>query len=170
MARRVRYAVAMSLDAYIASPDGSADWIIVDPEIDFGSLFEQFDTFLLGRKTYETMPTGGGSPGTTTLVFSRTLRQSDHPRVTIVGDNAREVLEDLRQQPGKDIWLFGGGELFGQLLELGLVDTVEVAVIPILLGGGTPLLPAPAQRAKLTLTGHRVYPSGTVSLEYAVER
>jgi dihydrofolate reductase len=169
MARRVRYCVAMSLDGYIASPEGDADWIIMDPDIDFEALFAQFDTFLLGRKTYETMPRGGESPGTTTYVFSRTLRQSDHPKITIVGDNAREVLEKLTSESGKDIWLFGGGDLFRSLLAEGLVDTVEVAVIPVLLGGGVPLLQTPAGRTKLTLTGHRVYRSGTVALEYDIE-
>ena len=69
------------------------------------------------------------------------------------------------------MWLFGGGELFRSLLDLGLVDTIEVGVIPVILGGGIPLLPPPASRARLTLTNHRAYPkTGTVSLEYAVKR
>jgi dihydrofolate reductase len=68
----------------------------------------------------------------------------------------------------KDIWLFGGGGLFRSLLEAGLVDTVEVAVIPVLLGGGIPLLPPPAKQVSLKLTGHKVYKTGIVSLEYAV--
>ena len=169
--RRVRYAVAMSLDGYIAGPQGEADWIIMDPEIDFRAFFDQFDTFLIGRRTFEGMggKGGGGTAGKKTLVFSRTLRQSDYPKVTIVSERPEEALAALRAEPGKDIWLFGGGSLFGSLLDAGLVDTVEVGIIPVLLGGGLPLLPSPAKRAKLKLISHRVYQSGIVSLEYAVQ-
>lgn len=170
--RRVRYQVAASLDGYIAGPKGEADWIIMDPEIDFAGLFEQFDTFLLGRRTFEAMGRAGqrGSKGMKTFVFSRTLRQKDYPRVTIVADGAEETVAALRAEPGKDIWLFGGGSLFRSLNEAGLVDTVEVAIMPVLLGGGIPLLPAPAEQTRLKLTGHRVYPkTGIVSVEYAIQ-
>jgi len=167
--RRVRYCVASSLDGYIAGPHGEFDWIIMDPDIDFGAIFSQFDTFLMGRRTYEGMPKGGNAdPQVRTLVFSRTLKQQDHRDVTIVADREDEVLKELRAQPGKDIWLFGGGALFGSLLAIGQVDSVEVAVIPVLLGGGIPLLPAPAARRTLSLKAHRVYNTGIVSLEYDV--
>ena len=168
--RRIRYAVAASLDGYIAGPNGEADWIIMDPEIDFNSFFQQFDTVLLGRRTFETMARAGNAhmPGMKTFVFSRTLRQTDYPDVTIVAENSKEMLETLRQQSGKDIWLFGGGSLFGSLLEAALVDTVEIAVIPVLLGGGIPLLPTPAKVTKLNLTRHKIYETGIVSLEYAI--
>ena len=171
--RRICYQVAASLDGYIAGPKGEADWIIMDPEIDFAALYARFDTALIGRRTFEGMARGkrkpGAMPGMKTFVFSRTLRQRDYPKVTIIADNAEETVAALRAEPGKDIWLFGGGSLFRSLLDAGLVDTVEVAVMPVLVGGGIPLLPAPAQRAKLDLTGHKVYKTGIVSLEYAVK-
>ena len=169
--RRIRYAVAASLDGYIAGPKGEADWIIMDPAIDFKSFFKQFDTVLVGRRTFEAMGHGGGGgmPGMKTYVFSRTLRQKDYPTLTILGEGSEEPLAALRNKPGKDMWLFGGGSLCRSLLDAGLVDTVEVAVIPVLLGGGIPLLPAPAKQAKLKLTGHRIYDAGIVSLEYAVQ-
>jgi dihydrofolate reductase len=173
--RRVRYAVAASLDGYIAGPKGEADWIITDPEIDFRALFAQFDTFLIGRRTFEVM-TGGkkkaggpGKKGMKTFVFSRTLRQRDYPKVTVVAENAEATVSALRAESGKDIWLFGGGSLFRSLLDAGQVDTVEVAIIPVLLGEGIPLLLPPGKRAKLELTGHKVYKTGIVSLEYAVK-
>jgi dihydrofolate reductase len=168
--RRVRYAVAMSLDGYIAGPKGEADWITMDPEFDFTAIFSQFDTILVGRRTFDGMVAAGRAsmPGMKIIVFSRTLRQEDHPGVTIMKDGHREALAALKASHGKDIWLFGGGSLFGSLAKDGLVDTVEVAIVPILLGAGVPLLPNPANRINLSLTAHKIYKTGIVSLEYAI--
>ena len=169
--RRVRYSVAMSLDGYVAGPQGEIDWIMMDPDIDFATRASSFDTILLGRRTYEAARQqggGAGMPGLKPYVLSRTLRPSDCPDVT-VSDDAAGTVARLKGGAGRDIWLFGGGSLFRSLLGMGLVDAVEVAIIPVLLGGGVSLLPNPADRAKLRLTKHRVYPkTGTVALEYDV--
>lgn len=169
---RIRYSVAMSLDGYIAGPKGEADWIITDPAMDFGALMAQFDTLLVGRRTFETMVQAGRTtmPGMKTIVFSTTLRQDDYPKVKVIGHNGEQAVAALRANSRKDIWLFGGGELFRRLLQAGLVDTVEVAIEPVLLGGGVPLLPTPADQKKLQLTSHRVFESGIVRLEYAVSK
>jgi dihydrofolate reductase len=170
--RQVVYSVAMSLDGHIAGPGGESDWITIDPEIDFGAMFARFDVILMGRKTYETTRTDQGEPvpGIESYVFSRILRQADCRGVT-VSDDASQTVSALKKQSGKDILLFGGGVLFGSLLELGLVDRVSVAIIPVLLGGGVPLLPDVQSRAELQLVEHRLYAkTGTVSLEYAVTR
>jgi Dihydrofolate reductase len=172
--RQVRYNVAASLDGYIAGPHGEFDWIPNDPAVDFDALFARVDTVLLGRRTFElTRQTGAPpwAPGMRVYVFSRTLEQGDYPDVTIIGDNADGVVAALRgEQGGGEIWLFGGGVLFGSLLAAGQVDAVEVTVVPVLLGGGIPLLPAGAPRTSLMLTDTRTYPSGMVSLSYAVRR
>ena len=162
----------MSLDGYIAGPNGEADWIVMDPEIDFGAIFARFDTLLMGRGTFEAMQAMGGGtgamPGVNVIVISRSMTPGGHSGVTVASDVAH-VIADLKQRDGKDIWLFGGGQLFRSCLELGLVDAVDVAVIPVLLGGGIPLLPSPAPRTRLTLTNRRVYEkSGIIALEYNV--
>ena len=168
--RRIRYVVAASVDGYIAGPNREIDWIAADPDNDFHHLYSQFDTALIGRLTFEMMVRSGQAsiPGMKIFVFSRTLRQRDYPKVTIVAENSEETLADLRAKPGKDIWLFGGGSLFRSLAESNLIDSVEIAVMPILLGGGIPLLPPPGRRIKLTLKRHKAYRSGIVSLEYAI--
>ncbi len=170
--RKVVYGGAMSLDGFIAGPNGEHDWIVMDPDIDFAALMERFDTFLIGRKTFEMMRRMGGAapptPGIRNIICSRTLRPEDCPHATLSAD-AERVVTELRTQPGKDIALFGGGELFRSLLAAGLVDELGVSVIPVLLGGGIPLLPPPADRARLELKKHRVYEkTGTVGLEYDI--
>ena len=170
--RKIRYVVAMSLDGYIAGPNGEADWIVSDPDVNFAELWAQFDTSLMGRLTYEAATARLSKASMNrlqTLVVSRTLQQKDHPEITIISELNQDRLKALRAQNGKDIWLFGGGELFRHLLEMRAVDTVEVTVVPVLLGAGIPLLPAPARRARLNLTSHRIYRSGLVSLIYNVE-
>jgi dihydrofolate reductase len=168
--RRIRYAVAASLDGYIAGPKGEAEWVILDRAIDFGKMFKEFDTVLLGRHTFEAMMKGGGRsmPGLQTFVFSRTLRQREYPEVTVVSDQTEQILSTLRREPGKDIWLMGGGTLFRSLLQAKLVDMVEVSIVPLLLGAGIPLLPPPAGEAKLDLIRHTAFGTGIVSLQYAV--
>ncbi len=169
--RRIRYSVAMSLDGYIAGPNGENDWIIMDPDIDFSAFFSQYDTLLIGRGTYEPMVESGraGMPGMKAYVISTTLRQEDHPHVTIINENVNERVAALREEAGKDIWLFGGGILFQSLLDFGLVDGVEVAIIPVILGGGIPMLPSALNHAKLQLTSHRIFEkTGTVLLTYTV--
>jgi dihydrofolate reductase len=173
--RPVRYNVAASLDGYVASENGSFDWIPDDAEVDFASIFARIDTVLLGRKSYEVAREMGGepawSPGTRVFVFSSTLSPADHPEITVVADHAVERVRALREEPGNgEIWLFGGGELFRTLLAGGQVDRVEVTIVPVLLGSGTPLLAPRAPQTQLTLLASQRYPSGMVGLTYDVVR
>lgn len=171
MGRRLRYGVAVSLDGFIAGPNGEFDWIVMDPSIDFAALYKEFDTAVMGRKTYEVLTAQGGHgelPGLDVVVFSRTLTPATHPGVRIVNEEPRDVVAALKAKPGRDIWLYGGGALFRSLLDAGLVDTVEVAVIPVLLGDGIPLLPLGAA-TKLVLADQKTLPaSGIVALSYSV--
>lgn len=167
--RRVRYQVACSLDGYIAGPGDEFDWITPEPAFDFDALYAQFDTLLMGRRTYEIVRAMGEEfRGKQVIVASRTLRSADAPNVEIVSQGLEERVRALRAEPGRDIWLYGGGRLFSQLLAWNLVDTVELAVIPMLLGDGVPVVAPARLRQPLALTRHRVYPSGMVLLEYDV--
>jgi dihydrofolate reductase len=167
--RRVRYQVACSVDGFIAGPDDAFDWITPEPTFDFDELHAQFDTLLMGRRTYEIVRAAGESfRGKQIVVASRTLRPEQHPGIEIVSEGLDERIRELRAQTGRDIWLYGGGELFAQVLAWGLVDTVEPAFIPILLGSGIRFLPSPAVRRRLTLVEHRAYPSGMVLCKYEV--
>lgn len=169
--RRLRYQVAVSLDGFIAGPNGEFDWIVMDPAIDFAGLFREFDTAVMGRKTFEVLTAQGGDgamPGLEVVVFSRTLPAAVKPGVRIVNDDPKKVVAELKAKPGRDIWLYGGGVLFRSLLDAGLVDTVEVAVVPVLLGAGIPLLP-PGGTTKLVLADQKTLPaSGIVALAYSV--
>jgi dihydrofolate reductase len=169
--RRVLYRVTASLDGYIAGPHGEVDWIIHDPAVDLGKVYESVDTVLLGRRTYE-LTRQPGAPawprGWQIYVFSRTLRPEEHPGVTVVSDDAGPRVAALRAEPGQDIWLFGGGSLFRSLLVAKQVDLMEVAVMPVLLGVGIPLVEVGAPVTRLTLEDVQRYPSGLLGLRYQV--
>lgn len=167
--KRLKYRVAMSLDGFIAGPDGEYDWIQMDSTVDFGAVYRQFDVALMGRNTFEMAQKGPGAafPGMQTIVCSRTLRSQDFPEFKITAD-AIGTVASLKSAPGKDIWLFGGAALFRCLLDAGLVDTIEVAVMPVLLSEGVPLLPTGARSPKLRLLECKSSPSGIVSLTYTI--
>ena len=170
--RRVRYGVGMSLDGFIADSHDGTSWMIGDPGYDAKPFFKSIDTVIMGRRSYEVMLRHGTRhyPGLSTYVCSRTLRAADYPEVTVLGDNAVATVAELRAAPGKDIWLCGGGELFRNLLDADLVDTVELGVSPILLGQGRPFLPSATRSHRLTLTHSEAFPSGLLVLYYDAAR
>ena len=168
--RRLSYAVAASLDGFIAGPNGEYDWIVHDSAIDFAAMFARYDTLLMGRRTYEIAKAQRHSPlsrGQEWIVVSRTLKPEEHPDITILSSDVAEAVVALKAQPGKDIWLFGRGVLFRSLLDAGLVDTIEIGLQPVMLGGGIPLLPE-GQRRSLQLTESKAMPSGILMLKYSV--
>jgi dihydrofolate reductase len=169
--RQLRYSVAASLDGYIAGPNGEFDWIVIDPEIDFAAMYAGFSGLVMGRRSYDVFVATGGAvgPAPPTYVYSRSLPEGERDGVTFVRDASSHV-RALKQAPeDKPLWLWGGGSLFRGLAEAGLVDGIDIAIIPVLVGGGIPLLPSPGPRLPLQLRNHRLYATtGTLFLEYDV--
>ena len=103
------------------------------PTIDFAAMFAPYDTLLMGRGTYQVASAEGkswDSFGQRWFIASTTLKPEDHPKVTILSSRVEQAVAALKAQPGKGIWLFGGGILFRSLLDAGLVDTVAVSLMP----------------------------------------
>lgn len=169
--RRLRYSVAMSLDGFIADDEGGYDWITQDDGMDFAAYLAKIDTLVMGRGTWEIMDGPDGAELVDMMevyVVSTTLPADVDPRVTVIGADVTTAVADLKAREGRDIWLFGGGVLFRSMLEAGLVDRVEVGVIPALLGSGIPFLPGLDGIAKLDLHSQEAFESGIVLLKYDV--
>ena len=171
--RNVVLCVAVSLDGYIARPDGAADWIIMDPELDLEAYAKAFDVIVAGRKTLPPPKTEGkrkggkGMGNVTYYAFSRTVPPGKHGGVEYVNQSPSEFIHQLKALPGKDIWLFGGGELTREFLKEDLIDRMDLGIMPVLLGEGIPLFPHGFPQRNFTLVKFQAYKSGIVLASYA---
>jgi dihydrofolate reductase len=172
--RNVTYGAACSLDGFIARPDGGVDWLLFtdDAKAVMADYWPRIDTILMGRKTWEVAAQagggGGGDGGMHTYVFSRTLASlpGRSRGATLVRDDAAEFVRKLKQTPGKEICLMGGGDFARSLLAAGVVDEIGLNVHPVLLGAGVPFLPAVGQQVDLDLAECRQMAGGCVLLRY----
>lgn len=165
--RKVVLNVAVSIDMLIEGPNGEYDWCFDDGN-DYGmkAFMDRIDAMFIGRKSYDLVVETSNDyfPGIHRYVFSNSLTQADQGEV-INGDWVNKVKEIINS-PGKDIWLFGGANLTEQFMNENLVDELQLAVHPIILGAGKPLFPSLEDRKNFKLKETIPYESGLVQLIY----
>lgn len=170
--RKVILGLAVSLDGYIEGPNGEYDWCLTDQDYGMSAFYKRIDSLFIGRKSYDlTLSMGDEAmpdfPKLTEYVFSTTLKEVKPGAILINGDIEAEV-NRIKNEPGKDIWLFGGADLTASLLNLGLIDEIGLAVHPIILGSGKPLFSNIKGRIPLKLIDTKTYSSGLVYLTYTL--
>lgn len=168
--RKIILQLAVSLDGLIEGPNGEYDWCFTDDDYGMTDFFKRIDAVFMGRKSYELILTMGdeavpGMPKMQEFVFSNSL-SSVKEGVTLINGDIKTKVEKIKNEPGKDIWLFGGAELTSSLLNFHLVDEIILAVHPILLGAGKPLCQNLQNRQALKLISTKTYPSGLVMMSY----
>ena len=172
--RKVVYGVGISLDGYIARPDGSVDFLFMPKDYSMAPFFKRCDTALLGRKTYEAgLKMSGGKLngyGMKCYIFSRTLGEVGHEDFTVVKEAPKPFIEAFRKKKGKDIWLMGGGELTRTFLQQDLVDEVYLGVVPTLIGEGIPAFPSGFPQREFKLAENRTYSRGLITVRYERDR
>jgi dihydrofolate reductase len=188
--RKVISFMHISLDGFVSGPNGEMDWIKVDEEIfdHVGKRISEGDTALYGRVTYEMMqnywPTAGNKPTATKhdiehskwyskvhkVVLSKSMNDADLTNTTIIGDNLSDRINEIKQQAGNDILLFGSPTATHSLIQLNLVDGYWLFVNPVILGRGIPLFVDIKDKIKLNLLTTRQFTCGVTELNYIVDR
>ncbi|HMK24834.1 MAG TPA: dihydrofolate reductase family protein [Chitinophagaceae bacterium] len=171
--RKLVLSVAVSLDGLIEGPNGEYDWCLMDQDYGMSDFFKRIDTLFMGRKTYEMAQSIGeasaGFPKFKEYIFSTTLTTVKEGAV-LIKTNIKEEVEKIKNEKGKDIWLFGGASLTTSLMNLGLVDELLLAVHPVILGGGKPLFSNINKRIHLKLVDSKTYSTGLVALNYELKK
>jgi dihydrofolate reductase len=167
--RKVVLGLGISLDGYIARPNGAVDFLFMPKDYSMGPFFKTIDTAIMGRKTYDVARTlGGGSFGKSMrgYVLSRSLPAGERDGVTFTNQTPATLIAEIRKRKGKDIWLMGGGELARDFLKADLVDELYLGIVPVLLGEGIPLFPSGFPQRDFRLIENKSYSKGLISLKY----
>jgi dihydrofolate reductase len=168
--RKIVLGLGISLDGYIARPDGAVDFLFMPKDYSMAAFFASIDTAIMGRKTYDVSKAmgGGGSFGSKirSYVLSRTLPPGDREGMTFVNSSPAALVEQIRQRKGKDIWLMGGGEVARDFLKADLVDELYIGVVPVLLGEGIPLFPSGFPQRNFQLVENKTFSKGLIALKY----
>jgi len=188
--RKIISFMHISLDGFVAGPNGEMNWIKVNQEIfDYvGKRISQGDTALYGRKTYQMMesywPTAADQPNASKhdiehskwysevhkVVLSKSLDQTSLTNTTVISDNLADRINEIRQQDGEDILLFGSPTATHALIQQGLIDGYWLFLNPIILGQGIPLFVDVKDKIKLNLLNTKQFDCGVTELNYVVER
>jgi dihydrofolate reductase len=171
--RKLKYHVATSLDGAIADAEGGFTAFLSEGDHipDYLESLHSYGDVLMGRHTYEVGLEFGVTdpyPYLESYVFSRSMKESPNPRVTLVATDPAAFVATLKQQPGRDIYLCGGADLASTLLEANLIDEILIKLNPVLIGAGIPLFRRLAEPRTLKLIGTKVYESGVVLLSYCI--
>jgi dihydrofolate reductase len=167
--RKIILNLAVSLDGFIEGPNGEYDWCFTDQDYGMTAFLNRTDSILFGRKSYELMMSLDKNPypDKKKYVFSNTMNENGG-NFTLISGAMINTVKQLKQEQGKDIWLFGGANLTTNLMNEELVDEMMLSIHPILLGNGKPLFSGIHNRFKLNLTDTKIYPNGLVQLFYAL--
>ena len=188
--RKIISFMHVSLDGFVAGPNGEMNWIKVDEEIfdHVGKRISESDTALYGRVTYQMMesywPTAGDEPDASRhdiehsawyknarkIVLSKTLNDAGLTNTQIISDNLADTINEIKQQDGPDILLFGSPTATHSLIRLGLIDGYWLFVNPIILGQGIPLFVDIKEKIKLKLLTTQQFTSGVTALDYTVDK
>ena len=168
--KKVVLGVGISLDGYIARPDGAVDFLFMPKDYSMAPFFKRVDAAVMGRKTFEMgLKLGGGklsNYGMKCYVFSRTLGNIRHEDFAVVNEPLKPFIEALKKKKGKDIWLMGGGELTRAFLQDDLVDELYLGVVPTLIGEGIPAFPSGFPQREFALAENKTYSKGLIALRY----
>ena len=174
--RKIIVNIATSADGYIAGPDDDLEWLTSRPKpkgfYGMGAFMKSIDTQLLGRKTYELSLRLGARFDTKkirNIVFSRHAPPSDaSPGVEFANGPIGTFVRQLRNQPGKDIWLMGGGDLIASFLDEQAIDEFVISVVPVFIGEGIPLITRRHLHVFLDLQSVEKFEDGVIQLHYKV--
>lgn len=176
--RKLILGLAVTLDGYIEGSNGEYDWCFTDQDYGLNEFFNRIDAIFIGRKSYEIAKQYAdsnngemipGMPVVTEYVFSKTLKSVKDSAILISDDSIAEARR-IKEEPGKDIWLYGGALLTAAMMKAGLVDELWMSVHPILLGSGKLLFHEQNLRTQLTLLDSKTYETGLVSLRYSINK
>lgn len=174
--RTIHYHIAITLDGFISHQDGSVDCLLMEGEHadEFIESLKNYDTVLMGRKTYEFGFQFGLEPGQAAYpnlkhyIFSQSLDFESSQEVKLIHSNMIETIEGIKREDGKAIWLCGGGELAATLLDHNLIDKLTLKVNPVTFGVGRSLFGSCKKTANLKLLHSKSYNNGVLLNSYDI--